>query len=405
VKILHVCLDYPPRRTRYGSGTVNDHVLDALIRAGHDVAVVAPGRAERRHRGQPGSARLVEVPVALSTRHLLPTDRPTEMFATPGAVRAWNDATVGWLAEQPRLGLWVPDVIHNDGWTTQSVADALSREFGCPVVTTAHVIDRHYVAARRRVRPLEHEFQAAEERSFRNSHRIVVPSVTTNDVATYYFPHYADKIRVVPHGLHWADIDRACAAVPPAPRDTRHIIVHYLGRISSERGWEPLLGAFVAAAELDRRLRLRVVGDGVRLAEAADRYQHPAVSFVGALPHHLVLREFHAGDIFCNPALTETFGLAELEAMGRGLCVVSNTGFGKNTHVNHLDTGVRIPLGTQHARMEMDRGGWTGWLTRLAADPGLRHRLGAAAREVARADYRVEDMAERLVDVFREAAS
>ena len=40
MRILHVCLDYPPRRTRYGSGTVNDDLL-ATLRTG------SPARAAR----------------------------------------------------------------------------------------------------------------------------------------------------------------------------------------------------------------------------------------------------------------------------------------------------------------------------------------------------------------------
>ncbi len=72
MRILHVCLDYPPRRTRYGSGTVNDDLLGALHRAGHEVAVLTPGRADRTdHIGGAGAVQLVEAPTELTVRHLL----------------------------------------------------------------------------------------------------------------------------------------------------------------------------------------------------------------------------------------------------------------------------------------------------------------------------------------------
>jgi hypothetical protein len=56
-----------------------------------------------------------------------------------------------------------------------------------------------------------------------------------------------------------------------------------------------------------------------------------------------VLHELAAADIFCNPALVETFGVAELEAMTLARCVISGSGFGKNTLVDHQATGVAIP--------------------------------------------------------------
>jgi len=404
MRILHVCLDYPPRRTRYGSGTVNDDLLAALHRAGHDVAVLTPGRTERVTTTLgAGGVHLVEAPTDLTVRHLLPPERPTEMFATPGAVLAWNAATVGWLAAGWPLGGWRADVVHNDGWTTWPVAAALGAWFGAPVVTTAHVVDRHYSAvAGHQVRPEEPAFQAAEARCFRTSDLIVVPSPTARALAAHHYPDCATKLRVVPHGLDWDTIDGFAAAPGVAP-DTGAVTVLYLGRISGERGWRPFLDAFLAAANAQRRLRLRVVGDGARLAEATSRYQHPAVSFLGALPRSLVVGELRRADIFCNPALIETFGVAELEAMGLGLCVVSNAGFGKHTHVEHLVTGVTVPIDQRGGLAALDEPAWASRLVGLAADPALRHGLGTAARRVARDRYHVDRMAADVVAVFGEA--
>lgn len=403
MKILHVCLDYPPRRTMYGSGTVNDDLLPALTGVGHDVVVLAPGRPDRVVERRDQTPQLVETPVEITMRHLLPPDRPDEMFATPEAVRDWNDDAVAWLDGGGRLRGWRPDIVHNDGWTTQPVADALGVLFRSPVVTTAHVIDRRYAAVPgRRPHTTDGEFRTLEERCFRNSVRVVVPSVTAHALAAHYYRSHQRKLRIVPHGLDWAKVDRLANGHQQGP-DEREVSVRYVGRISSERAWRPFLDSFVAAARADRRLRLRMIGGGTRLAEAAERYRHPSIAFLGALPRQLALRELRVGDVFCNPALIETFGVAELEAMGLGACVISNDGFGKHTHVDHLVTGVRIPVTGGPARTALDQAAWTEWLRRLAADPPLRRRLGTAARQTVRDRFDVDRMVQNLLDVFEEA--
>ena len=89
--------------------------------------------------------------------------------------------------------------------------------------------------------------------------------------------------------------------------------------------------------------------------------------------------------------------------MGAGLAVVSNAGFGKHTHIEHLVTGVRVPVVARGGRMEMDGVAWSGWLARLAADEQLRQKLGTTARSVARSQFPVERMAAGLIAVFDDA--
>ncbi|MEV6970533.1 glycosyltransferase family 4 protein [Hamadaea sp. NPDC051192] len=404
MKILHVCLDFPPRRTRYGSGTVNDDVLRALYVAGNEVTVLTPGRAERQLTATPG-IRVIEVPRPLSEQFLLPRDRPTEMFSSPANVHRWNTAAITWLNHEDPWSGWTPDVIFNDGWTTQGVAEHLSSRFSCPVVSTAHVVDRHYTSVGGRTpRPTDSEFRTAEEQFFRSSDRIVVPSSTARELAAHYFPQHEPKLHVVEHGLDWTSLER----IPNDRGKQRRaqdatVTVVYLGRISSERGWRPFVEAFRDAQALDSRLRLRIIGDGTRLEEARTQFRHPAVTFCGAMPRHQVWHELLAADVYANPALIETFGVAELEAMGAGLAVVSHLGFGKHTHIDHLVSGIQIPIAARDGHMELDHAAWVQWLTELSANGQMRQRLGRCAQTAARQRFPVERMAAGLLSVFADA--
>lgn len=127
------------------------------------------------------------------------------------------------------------------------------------------------------------------------------------------------------------------------------------------------------------------------------------MEFLGKLPRHAVLEEVTTADIFCNPALVETFGVAELEAMALATCVISGIGFGKNTLVDHLSTGVAIPIQPGDDCLRLHEHDWTQWLLHLADDQHLRHRLGRQARRSVRPRYTAERAALGVLAVLHQA--
>ncbi|MFB6079261.1 MAG: glycosyltransferase family 4 protein [Halarchaeum sp.] len=98
---------------------------------------------------------------------------------------------------------------------------------------------------------------------------------------------------------------------------------------------------------------------------------------------------FGAGDVYCFPTKNENQGIAVLEAMACGKPVVLRD----------------IPVFEEFFEHGRDclkcstRKEFRDALDRLAADPGLRERLGANARETA-ARHSLERVGERLVDVY-----
>jgi glycosyltransferase involved in cell wall biosynthesis len=93
------------------------------------------------------------------------------------------------------------------------------------------------------------------------------------------------------------------------------------------------------------------------------------------------------------PSGREGLSLAVLEAMARGLAVVVSDGPGNPDAVG--DAGIVFPYGEPQALANA--------LDELASDPGLRARLGEAARERARTRFSAARMIAETREVYERA--
>ena len=210
----------------------------------------------------------------------------------------------------------------------------------------------------------------------------------------------ADRVRVVHYGIDAARWDRGpgggSGEVRPQPGT---VVVGVASRLFPDKGHDVLVEAVARARERDDRLHLVVAGTGPLQGEivaAADRRLGDACTFLGFVDD---MPGFMAGcDVVCFPTLPgfgEGFGLAALEAMAAGRPLVASDLDSLPELVVPGRTGVLVPPG--------DADALAGALLDLAADPGLRTRLGAAARERARTEFTLERMARRTVEVYEES--
>jgi glycosyltransferase involved in cell wall biosynthesis len=95
-------------------------------------------------------------------------------------------------------------------------------------------------------------------------------------------------------------------------------------------------------------------------------------------------RDFFAGiDVFCLPSRVDSFGLVLLEAWANGVPVVAYRAGGVPWVVRHEQDGLLVRCG--------DIDGLATALCRLADNPELRRRLGAAGWERTRTEFRWEE--------------
>jgi glycosyltransferase involved in cell wall biosynthesis len=182
----------------------------------------------------------------------------------------------------------------------------------------------------------------------------------------------AREVRVIPSGVDIPDVV-AQEAQPPE--------VLYAGRLSTEKGILDL----VAAA--DNGMKLTVVGDG----PLRDRVPQA----LGFVPHDELGPYYGRAAIVAVPSHREGFGVVCAEAMAHGRPVVAGAVGGLLDLVVHEETGLLVPPKDVPALREA--------LKRLLADPELRARLGANARERVRRHFAWDRVTEMTLEAYREA--
>ena len=162
----------------------------------------------------------------------------------------------------------------------------------------------------------------------------------------------ARDIRVIPSGIELPDH----VAQPDEPP---HVL--FVGRLSPEKGVDELVWATDGLARV-------VVGDGPLRDRVPDA--------VGFVPPRLLSPYYERAAVVVCPSRREGYGVVAREAMAHGRPVVASAVGGLLDAVEHDVTGLLVP--------PRDAGALRNAILRLLADPGLRARLGTAARERAR---------------------
>jgi glycosyltransferase involved in cell wall biosynthesis len=119
------------------------------------------------------------------------------------------------------------------------------------------------------------------------------------------------------------------------------------------------------------------------------------VRFLGDLAHEDVPAALQRMDIFAMPSTWEGFGVSAVEASAMQLPVVASNIHGIPDVVVDGETGLLVP--------PRDPAALANALERLAGNPELRRRMGAAGRAFVAAHYRWEDNAAQMAALYQRA--
>ncbi len=195
---------------------------------------------------------------------------------------------------------------------------------------------------------------------------------------------------VIPNGIRLQDAVNQDAA--------DHVQVVFLGELCDRKGTTVLIDAWAAmtATEGITPTTLVIAGWGeverarTQIASLGVTDSVHLAGWLSAPQTHELLAHTH---ILVLPSINEGQPMAILEAMTRGICVVSTTVGGIPEMIGEAD-GVLVKPG--------DPGELADALFRMVCNADERHRLGANARQRVQREFDVDVVSRRLEDLYRE---
>ena len=171
----------------------------------------------------------------------------------------------------------------------------------------------------------------------------------------------------------------------------------FVGRFAYYKGCDVLLEAFSQVENAE----LYLVGSGTiedeLRAKTKEYHLENRVHFLGKISEEELCRQYASCDVFVLPSVvrSEAFGLVQIEAMAFGKPVI-NTNLPSGVPYVSIDgkTGLTVEPGNAGALAEAMQ-----WMVNHEEE---RIRMGTAARERMKKEYRLETMRDRILKVYKE---
>jgi glycosyltransferase involved in cell wall biosynthesis len=145
----------------------------------------------------------------------------------------------------------------------------------------------------------------------------------------------------------------------------------YVGRLSHEKD----IGKLKFVLREAPGVRLALVGDGPARRDLEQVFAGTRTVFTGVLQGDELASAFASADVFVFPSITETLGMAMIEALASGLPVLAASTGATGEVVSHGETGLLYDPESDASLVAAAR--------KLASDDGLRSRMGRNARAAA----------------------
>lgn len=295
------------------------------------------------------------------------------------------------------------DVIHtHHPFLLGQTAAVKAQELNLPLVFTFHTQYReytHYIPLPMEI--VQNFLKDAVESWMRDYMRrcqhIIIPSESMREILVKQYG-LKNNFTVIPTGI---DLEAYRTANGKKIRKKKHwendIVMISVGRLASEKNWEVLLNAVALVLKDVPQFRLVLIGDGQDRKKLEDLTKElgirKRVKFLGALAFSEIPAYMKAANLFGFASITETQGLATLEAMAAGLPVVA---------VDASGTRDILKNGQQGYLVENNAEALAAGIKKLLSNPERMQKFAEAALKKAQS-FNIELLTKKLLTVYKQA--
>ncbi|MBL0345709.1 glycosyltransferase [Candidatus Villigracilis affinis] len=295
------------------------------------------------------------------------------------------------------------DVIHtHHPFLLGNTAATKAQELNLPLVFTFHTQYReytHYVPFP--METVQNFIKSTVDRLLqdfmRRCQHIIIPSESMRETLVNNYG-LKNNFTVIPTGV---DLEAYRTASGEKIRKKRRwekdIVMISIGRLAPEKNWPTLLHAAALVIKDIPQFRFVLIGDGTdrkSLEELAKELGiQKRVTFTGSLSFAETPSYMKAANLFGFASITETQGLATLEAMAAGLPVVAVEASGTRDILKH---------GQQGYLVENNPEALAAAIKRLLSNPERMQKFAQAAYKKAQS-FNIENLTGKLLDVYEQA--
>jgi 1,2-diacylglycerol 3-alpha-glucosyltransferase len=295
------------------------------------------------------------------------------------------------------------DVIHtHHPFLLGQTAATKANELNLPLVFTFHTQYReytHYVPFP--AESVQNFLKSAVDRwlqdFMRRCQHVIIPSESMREILVNQYG-LKDRFTVIPTGIDLAAYQTASGE---KIRKKRHwekdLVMISVGRLAPEKNWPLLLHATALVLKDHPKFRLVLIGDGPERknleALAKELNIRKRVTFLGSISFSEIPDYMKAANLFGFASITETQGLATLEAMAAGLPVVAVDASGTRDILKH---------GQQGYLVENTAEALAAGIKKLLSHPDRMKKFAEAAYKKAQS-FNIDLLTEKLLDVYEQA--
>lgn len=227
---------------------------------------------------------------------------------------------------------WGPDIVHSQTeFTTLIYARYIVKKLSIPHVHTYHTMYEDYLKYVFKGKLITKENLKKIVRRILNKVDLVITPTTKVKETLISYGVYT-HISVVPSGI---DLSRFMIDLLDEEKEKLKIkfqihkddkVIVYVGRIGEEKNIEEVISNFAELTDLDKKVKLIIVGGGPYLevlkGVAQEHKVQDKIIFTGMISPEEIYKYYKMGDVFVTASTSETQGLTYIEALSCGIPVL-----------------------------------------------------------------------------------